>query len=140
VNKSIERLVQRPPERRQTKTNRGATTRIPALTALFSLFIIRAAHAADPTQLIGKWVEHLRNGAAMITEFTPNTISFYAVDPSGKPNTEPKPQEVTYKDLGQTIVIEFKGGGGLMAMMKDQQSMVLIFPGMGSHSLTRVQP
>jgi hypothetical protein len=114
--------------------------RMHTLTALFGLLFIQAANAADPTQLIGKWVEHLRNGAAMITEFTPTTISFYAVDPSGKPSIEPKPQEVTYKDLGETIAIEFKGGGGLMAMMKDRQSMVLIFPGMGSHSLTRVQP
>jgi hypothetical protein len=114
--------------------------RVHTLTAFFGLFFIQAANAADPAGLIGKWVEHLRNGAAMITEFTPTTISFYAVDPTGKPNTEPKPQDVTYKDLGDSIAIEFKGGGGIMAMMKDQQSMVLIFPGMGSHSLTRVQP
>ena len=110
------------------------------LIALCSLVFIQTATAADPAQLIGKWVEHLPNGAAMITEFTPTTISFYAVDPSGKPNTDPKPQDVTYRDLGETIAIEFKGGGGLMAMMKDQQSIILIFPGMGSRPLTRVQP
>jgi hypothetical protein len=114
--------------------------RVHTLTALFGLLFIQAANAADPTQLMGKWVEQLRNGAAMITEFTPTTISFYAVDPSGKPNTEPKPQEVTYKDLGQTIAIEFKGGGGVMATITDRQSIVLLFPGMGSHLLTRVQP
>jgi hypothetical protein len=113
-------------------------THIP--TALFGLLFIQTANASDPAQLIGKWVEHLRNGAAMIVEFTPTAISFYAVDPSGKRTSEPKPQEVTCKDLGETIAIEFKGGGGIMAMMKDQQSMILDFPGVGAHRLTPLQP
>ena len=74
----------------------------------------------------------------MVMEFTPTSISFYAIDPSGQRTIEPKPQDVTYKDLGDTIAINFKGGGGIMAMIKDQQSMVLIFPGMGSHPLVRM--
>jgi hypothetical protein len=98
------------------------------------------ANAADLAQLVGKWMEKLPKGGAMVTEFTPTSISFYGVDPNGKPNPGSKPQDVTDRDLGQTIAIDFKGGGGIMAMMKDQNSMVLIFPGMGSHSLSRMQP
>lgn len=54
----------------------------------------------------------------MVMEFTPTSISFYAIDPSGQRTIEPKPQDVTYKDLGDTIAINFKGGGGIMAMIK----------------------
>ena|SRR6266480_2262935 len=107
---------------------------------IFGLLFAQVAVAGDPSQLFGKWMEKLPNGAAMITEFTPTSISFYAVDQSGQPKTESKPQDVTYRDLGQTVAIDFKGGGGVMAMPKDQQTMILIFPGMGSHTLIRLQP
>lgn len=105
---------------------------------MIGLLFACAARAGDPAQLFGKWVEKLSNGAQMVTEFTPTSISFYGVDPSGKPGTASKPQDVTYRDLGDTIAIEFKGGGGIMALIKDHDSMVLIFPGMGSHPLTRL--
>jgi hypothetical protein len=105
---------------------------------LFGLLFAQAAHAGDPSELFGKWAEKFRNGAQMVTEFTPTSISYYPVDASDKPGTASKPQDVTYRDLGETIAIDFKGGGGIKAMIKDHDSMVLIFPGMGSHTLTRL--
>ncbi len=106
---------------------------------LIGLVFAPAAHAGDPSLLVGKWMEKFPNGTGIVTEFTPTTISFYPVDASGKPKAEPKPQEVTYRDLGQTIAIDFNGGGGIMALIKDHGSMVLMFPGMGSHPLVRMQ-
>src|SRR5438132_4916749 len=112
----------------------------------FSAFIIataifqHAAFAADPSQLLGKWIEKFQNAARMVTEFTATTISSYPVNKFGEPTKQPQPSEVSYRDLGNTIGIDFKAGGGIMAMIKDQNNMVLIFPGMGSRPLTRVEP
>jgi hypothetical protein len=109
-----------------------------ALFLLVALLFASVARATEPSQLFGKWIEKLPSGAQMVTEFMPTSISFYPVDRSGKAGAKSKPQDVTYRDLGQTIAIDFRGGGGIMAIIKDRDSAVLIFPGMGSHSLTRM--
>jgi hypothetical protein len=115
--------------------------RLPAIFALLGLLIVQSADAADPTQIIGKWVSHPPNGATMMVEFTATTFSFHAVDSSGGPKTERKTYEVTYKDLGDSIAIEYKDhAGGAMAVMKDRQSATLVFPGSGAFPLSRIQP
>jgi hypothetical protein len=106
------------------------------------LLFARAAGATDQSRLIGKWVENFPSGAKIITEFTPTSIWSYGIDPSGKRTDETKRQDVTYRDVGEeTIAIDFKSGGGITATMRDQQSVVLLFPrGAPLHFLVRMEP
>jgi len=106
---------------------------------ILGLLFTQAAMASDPAQIFGKWVQKLKNGASMIIEFTPTTISFYAVDQSGNQKSQPNMQEITYRDLGESISIDFKGGGGIMAIVKDQQTVVIDFPGLTAFEVTRLQ-
>jgi hypothetical protein len=116
--------------------------RIHVLASLVGLIVAQQAEAADPTQLIGTWAAHVPNGATMMTEFTATTFSFYALDPSGKPTAEPKrTYEVTYKDLGDSIAIEFKEhAGGAMVVVKSQDTATLVFPGSATFPMSRIQP
>jgi hypothetical protein len=108
----------------------------------FSVPVIQMALAGETNPLIGKWVERA-GPAAIITEFTPTTMAFTPVDPTGNPTKAPNLARVDYDIRGSTIVINFheQGGGGLMATVTDPNSILLIFPGMpGAHKLTRMQP
>lgn len=96
--------------------------------------------AADVSQLLGKWgTEKSANGNAMVFELTPTTISSYGIDSSGKRLGEVTPTRgVSYKDLGDTVAIEFKDGSGITASIKDSKTIVLILPGIGTRQLTRL--
>src|SRR5579883_209542 len=100
------------------------------------------ATAADPNQIIGQWIERFANGNGIVTEFAADTISSRPVDAAGKslPSSSlPPPMKVTYKDLGHDAVgIDFGGGGGIMVFIKGPNTIVLDFPGMGAHLLTRL--
>jgi hypothetical protein len=101
-----------------------------------------AAALADPKVLIGKWVERFSNGNGMATDFTATTLVSYPVDASLRATSAPpKPSAVTYHALdAQMIRIDFEGGGGILVLIKDAKTIVLDFPGMGSHSLVKVNP
>jgi hypothetical protein len=115
------------------------TFKFAAFALSLTLISSRGAGAADINLLFGRWIEKFENGTGMVTEFTPTTISSVPMDASGNPAEAPTMMEVSYRDLGDSIAIEFKGGGGLMALVKDRQTMLLIFPGMGSHQFSRLE-
>jgi hypothetical protein len=100
------------------------------------------AAAADVAQLVGKWAtEKAENGNRMVFEFTPNTIASYGIDSSGKRLGDVTPsREISYRDLGEKIAIEFPDGSGIFASMKDAKTMTLILPGMGARELTKLAP
>ncbi|HUZ71914.1 MAG TPA: hypothetical protein VMU87_02915 [Stellaceae bacterium] len=97
------------------------------------------ATASDPNQLIGRWIERFPNGNGMVAEFTATTISTYGVDATGKRTIPPTTMKVTYKDLGSSIAVNFVGGGGIMVLVKGPRNIVLDFPGVGAHQLTRIE-
>ncbi len=98
--------------------------------------------AADVSQLMGKWAQKFANGNTFVTEFTATSMAFYGLDSLGKPddNVQHQTIEVSYQDLGDTIGINFKSGGSIMAMIEHPDTAVLLFPGMPSRKLTRFQP
>jgi hypothetical protein len=113
-----------------------------AIAFCLTALLLQPATAADPGQLIGKWVtEKAENGNRMVFEFTSNTIASYGIDASGKRLGDvTPPKNVSYSDLGEKIGIEFQDGSGIFASVKDAKSMVLILPGMGARELTRLGP
>jgi hypothetical protein len=104
--------------------------------------IASAAFAADPSSIMGKWVERFPNGAGMVTEFTPEAIAYASVDKTGQPEGSPKKTPATYKDLGGDLVgVQFPGsnGSGIMLQRTGPDSLTMDFPGMGMHKLTRFE-
>jgi hypothetical protein len=111
--------------------------RLLALTATLLLYAV-AASAADPNPILGQWIERFPNGRGMVTEFKPDSMESYIVDPSGKRLKDVGNFSVTYKNLDpSTIGINFKGGGGVMVIIKDSDTLILDFPGMGDHTLKK---
>jgi hypothetical protein len=110
---------------------------------LLGLFLGQAASvadAADPAMLYGKWIEVFPNGNGMVTEFTASSIAHYPVDAARGPTETARQDDVTYADVDAgTIRINFKGGGGLLVVIKDANTVMLDFPGMGAHRLVRMQ-
>ena len=114
-----------------------------ALTfCIAALLFTYPAVAGDANPLIGQWVDQLPNGAAMITEFTAGSISFWAVSPAGAKsaaNTAP----VAFEQLpngGIGISIKGQGDAPLTAVMRGANAVELVFPGMASRQLSRHQP
>ena len=107
---------------------------------LASALPLHPAAAADPRQLVGKWGgEKAANGNRMVFEFTPTTIASYGIDSTGKRLGDVTPaRDVSYKDRGDAIAIEFKDGSGITASIKDAKTIVLNLPGMGTRELTRL--
>jgi hypothetical protein len=96
---------------------------------------------ASPAQIFGKWIEEGPNGAEMVTEFTPTTISSYGLDPSGKRVGKANQFSVTYKDVGgSTIQVNFQTGGGILVHVQDKDTIIMEFPGVGTHTMTRDNP
>jgi hypothetical protein len=109
------------------------------LIAIFATPLHPAA-AADVTQLFGKWAgEKAENGNRLVFEFTPTAIASYGVDSSGKRIGDvTPPRDVSYRDLGDSVSIEFRDGSGIMATIRDAKTIVLILPGTGTRELTRL--
>jgi hypothetical protein len=119
--------------------------------AIITLFLwSQATFAANNgVQLLGKWVENLSNGGTMIVEFTETTLSFTPIDASGRTLKPTNTSEVTFKqlgisDAGESISITFKDkngnpSGGILAIVKSENKIVLDFPGVGVHLLTRAK-
>ena len=95
------------------------------------------ALAADQSDLMGRWAERFPNGAAMIVMFSPTAISMFAETKDYQVKPIGQPQAVTYKAFEDGINVEFQGGGGIVVILKDHDHASMLFPGMGSHNLTR---
>jgi hypothetical protein len=97
---------------------------------------------ADPAQIFGKWIEEGPNGTEMVTEFTATAVSSYGLDQSGKRVGDTNRFAVTYKDVGpSTIQVNFQtGGGGILLHIQDKDTIVMEFPGAGTHTMTRDIP
>ena len=95
--------------------------------------------ARTENPLIGQWVDQLPNGAAMITEFTADTISFWAINPTGA-RSETNVAPISYESLpngGISISISGQDDTPLTAVMRSSDTLELVFPGMASRRLTR---
>jgi hypothetical protein len=109
----------------------------------------QTALANDGAQLLGKWVEHLSNGGKTIVDFTETSISFTPIDASGTTVRPTNNSEVTFRKLGTgaldaSISIDFKDkngkpSGGILAVVKSEDEVVLDFPSVGTHLLRRVK-
>ena len=113
------------------------------LTFLISaLMLVHSTAAEDANPLIGQWVAQLPNGAAMITEFTADSISFWAVGSEGAKsaaNTAP----VMFEPLpngGIGIAVKGQDDTPLTGVMRGANTVELVFPGMASRRLSRRQP
>ena len=111
------------------------------ISSILVMFVVAVATnealASDQSDLMGRWAERLPNGAAMITVFSPSNISTFVETTDHKEKPVGQPQEVTYKTFKDSINVEFKGGGGIVVVLKDHDHASMLFPGMGSHNLTR---
>jgi len=115
-------------------------TRSLAFLAAVLLGLPRLADAADPTAIYGRWAEKLPNGNSMVTEFGPALMDSYMQDASGQKGKEVGRSTVSYKNLSPTTVgVDFQGGGGIMLTIKDPKTLLMDFPGMGAHTLTKLE-
>ena len=113
--------------------------RLLCLVIVFATYAA-SSYAADPKSILGQWIEKFPNGAGMVTEFTAQSMESYPVDATGKRTASAGKFPVTYRDLDpSTIGVDFQGGGGgIMVMVKDANTIVLDFPGVGAHNLKRL--
>jgi hypothetical protein len=111
-----------------------------ALATLFAM--MTASSAADPSLVYGKWIEKFANGNGIVTEYAPSSIVSYQVDPSGKRlATIMQNDNVSYKDLdGNLVGVYFQRQAAMILHVKDAQNMLMEFPSVGVHSLTRLDP
>jgi hypothetical protein len=115
-------------------------SRATALIAIALLTLPGAASAADPKMLYGSWIEHLPDGGGMVTTFTETTISEVGVNAAGSPITTPMTLQVSYRDLGPSIGVDFKDGGGLLVAVRGPAAITLAFPDAGAHDLVPWRP
>lgn len=109
------------------------------ILCIAALLFAQSAGAEEVNPLIGQWVDQLPNGAAMITEFTADTISFWAVNPTGA-KSETNTAPITFETLpngGISISIRGQNDAPLTAVMRGANTVELVFPGMASRRLTR---
>jgi hypothetical protein len=104
------------------------------------LMLVGQAVAADvSTPAIGTWIDKLPDGATMVLNFTPDSVSFQPFDQSGRGGA-PATMKVTYKkdangDLQLTPETEV--GEPLRVTMKDANTLELQFAGREPRTLTR---
>lgn len=105
-----------------------------------ALALAGPAAAADPKAILGAWVEQLPSGGGIVTVFTDSTISSYGVNAAGERISAPMTMTVSYRDLGKTVGVDFKDGGGLLVAIQSPSAITLNFPDAGSHNLTPWRP
>ncbi len=117
-----------------------------------AIFLAAPLYAETRNPLIGKWVEKFANGNGMLTEFTETTISSASIDARGKIRPVGAPASITYKPLGYNkemgdgYAVDFvpqngmSGGGGILVYLKDSNTILMDFPGVGVHHMTRLKP
>jgi hypothetical protein len=103
------------------------------------LALSNPCHAANMRDVLGRWIEKHEHGK-LVLELSETTISYYPEDDKGNQLKSPQPMAITYKDLGgDSIGIEFQGGGGIMIFVKDSAHILMDFPGLGAHFLERAR-
>jgi hypothetical protein len=108
---------------------------------LLTLIFHNIALASSPKMIFGKWLSQGVDGAAMVTEFSPTTMSFYNVDVSGKHTTPDQSAAVTYSEGGSdTVLINFQGGGGAIVDVVSSTKITLEIPGAAAMQLTKSSP
>jgi len=110
------------------------------LTLIAGLALAGPACAADPKVIYGTWIERLPDGGGMVTAFTETTISEYGVNAAGQPVTTPMTMAVSYRDLGPSIGVDFKEGGGLLVAVRGPADITLDFPDAATHDLKPWRP
>ncbi len=113
------------------------------LALLFPLGVQVNAQEIEPKEnpLIGQWVDQLPDGAAMITEFSSDSVSFWAIGPNGEQsavNTAPITFE-TRSDGDVDISIAGQEDTALTVIVRGVNTIELIFSGMSSRRLSRYQ-
>ena len=106
-------------------------------------FVTPLAMAEEPTKLFGKWTQQGASGP-VVWEFTRATIGFTPFDSVGKAIAPENKATISYRPIGDSWVIEFKTpdgkpGGGLMAVFKDADTVVIDDPGQRALVLKRVR-
>ena len=111
------------------------------LGAALAVALAGAAHADQPAAIFGKWIEIFPNGEGMVTEFADASISSYPVDREGHPLAAPTQMQVTYDDLGGSMIgVSFRGGGGAIVARRGQDAITMDLPGVGAHELAKMKP
>jgi hypothetical protein len=103
--------------------------------ALAALLLALATHAthpalADENPLLGKWLlKGDGNQGALVTEFTPTTMSFTSVGPGNQPQGASKTAQVkAYRKLTESYEIELASGTSFVAKLEDPNTMWLFVP------------
>jgi hypothetical protein len=111
-----------------------------ALAMAGVLVLAAPARAADPKTIMGYWIEQLPGGGGMVTVFTPGAITAFGVNAANERISTPISQAVSYRDLGQTIGVDFAEGGGLLVAVHGPTSITLDFPDAAPHDLIPWRP
>ncbi|HTW34014.1 MAG TPA: hypothetical protein VMD53_05290 [Rhizomicrobium sp.] len=113
-------------------------TIVPGLAVIGLALGLVLPAAAGPAQIFGKWVETGPNGTEMVTEFTATTAWSYGLDPSGNRVGNSTRFPVTYKDIDpSTIQVDTSAGDRFLLHIRNDDTIVMEFPGVGVHTLTR---
>ncbi len=109
--------------------------------AVVGLFMLMApALAADnTTPYVGRWVDKLPDGTAMITGFSRSTVTFYSVNGQGMSLGPPTTITVNFRDLpdGSILATPIDGFGEPMILRIKNDVMILAFEGLSPRTLTR---
>lgn len=101
------------------------------LAALFLALVSPVAPAtADDNPLLGKWLlKGDDKQGALLTEFTPTTMSFTSLGPGMKPQGPAKTAQVkAYRKLTESYQIELASGTSFVAKLQGPDEMWLFVP------------
>ncbi|MSO72051.1 MAG: hypothetical protein EXQ84_00370 [Rhodospirillaceae bacterium] len=95
--------------------------------------------ADDTAPIIGRWVDRLPDGTAMITGFSAHTVTFYSVNAQGMSMGPPTTITVQYRKLSDGALLATPIGDiGEPLMVKVKNDiMVLTFEGLPPRTLMR---
>lgn len=110
-----------------------------ALVATAVAALAQRVGAADPSSIMGRWIETFPNGNGMVTAFDRSSISSYPVDKTGRLARPATTMPVTYKNLGGPIVaVVFAGGSSILIVRKGPDAITMDLPGVGAHALVKM--
>ncbi len=104
------------------------------------LMLAGQAMAADDTApIIGRWVDRLPDGNAMITQFSPRTVTFFSVNGQGMSMGPPTTITVTYRKMpdGSLLATPIDDFGEPLNVKVKNDIMVLTFEGLAPRTLMR---
>jgi hypothetical protein len=107
-----------------------------------SLSLMASAFAADADPLVGKWIDNLPDGSAMIVEFTLKQVSFQQVTPDGLA-VPPSTFGATYtKEAADKfgVTIEGQPNEPMALVLLKTGKLNVKFPGRNARELSRYVP